>query len=151
MPERLMYIFIMILKKKIILFHSLKLSTAFELWENSSISMQVSTFRSLFVPGDGSLEGQSGYRTVTVYTIQFFQSEQIFVEFDELVQNHPRMNVVQLQPHTSTEYILVQWLRCLIDKQATWGSIPAQVYEFYFVEFIKFDENYGKIQQFNDS
>ena len=46
-----------------------------------------------------------------------------------------------------TENNLVWWLRYLTVKQATWGSIPGQsliFYQFYFVEFIEFDENYGK-------
>ena len=44
-------------------------------------------------------------------SLVFFQNEEIFVQLDELDeflgQTHPRMNRIQLQPHTSTENILV--------------------------------------------
>ena len=54
-------------------------------------------------------------------------------------QDHPFMNMIELQSHTSTENSSVQWLRCLIDKQAIWVEFLLKsliFFKFLFVELV---------------
>ena len=43
------------------------------------------------------------------------------------------MNMIQLQPHTSTENVLVLWLERLTAKQVIW--VPSLVKSLNFLEF----------------
>ena len=59
------------------------------------------------------------------------------------------MNRIQLQSDTSTDNILVQWLRCLRAKQVIWvqSLVRSVIFcKFYFVKFIYLDENYEKFR-----
>ena len=55
-----------------------------------------------------------------------------FVQIDELDKFAVSLKhqYIQLQPHKSTENILVQWLRCLAVKQVTW--VPSLIKSLIF-------------------
>ena len=56
-----------------------------------------------FIANEGSL-AQMGIELLVV----FFRNKEIFVQLDELdEENHPCMNRIQLQPHTSTANFLM--------------------------------------------